>query len=291
MKSSRFRLLLSIPIFAGQVADAQHSPPLERLRFTHRHPKFQRTIRSLTLLALTALMMSCGESAEQRRKRESAEFAQGAIFWILVIGFGGWWWWDTERQKRRVRHEYEQADFQNRQAQVEHNKKWLAYFADNILVECLVIDSNIWMNEKYDMFFKALKIAAQKMKFKIALPGAQFDEICNIKRRTGYGEPNNQRARLAITRIEQALKEDWLRINSISIDSDKTAYADPVLVKIIRSAVKAGQRVCFLSDDVELRIRIRAQMADLKPEKWNIIEMQTIVSGCEAITRLEHSQA
>lgn len=278
-------------MFAKLFAEAQDSPPLERLRFTKRPPKFQTIIRLLTLLALTALMTSCAESAEQRRKRESAEFAKGAIFWILVIGAGGWWWWDTERQKKRARHEYEQAQLKKRQAQVEHSKKWLAYFADNILVECLVIDSNIWMNQQYEVFFKALKIAAQEMKFKIALPGAQFDEICNIKQRTGYDEPKNQRARLAINRIEQALKEDWLRINSISIDADKTAYADPVLVKIIRSAVKVGQRVCFLSDDVELRIRIRAQMADLTPEKWNIVEMQTIVSGCEAIIHLEHSQA
>jgi hypothetical protein len=290
MKFSHFRLLLSIPLFTKQLAEAQDSPPLERLRFTKRPPKFQRTIRLLTLIALTVLMMSCAESAEQRRKRESAEFANGAIFWILVIGAGWWWWWDTERQNKRTRNANEQAQVKHRQARVEHTKKWLAYFADNILVECLVIDSNIWMNEQYEVFFKALKIAAQEMKFKIALPGAQFDEICNIKKRTGYGELNNQRARLAITRIEQALKEDWLRINSISIDSDKAAYADPLLVKIIRSALNLGQRVCFLSDDVELRVRIRAQMADLTPETWAIVEMQTILSGCEAISHLELSQ-
>jgi hypothetical protein len=55
------------------------------------------------------------------------------------------------------------------------------------LAGCLVVfDSNIWMNQDYDSFFKSLSHIYTKNKFQISLYGAQFDEIVNIKKSSDY---------------------------------------------------------------------------------------------------------
>ncbi|MDZ4404980.1 PIN domain-containing protein [Prosthecobacter sp.] len=157
-----------------------------------------------------------------------------------------------------------------------------------------MVDSNIWMNREYEAFFGALRLAALEAKRQVVLPGVQFDEICNIKNRTGYEDQKNKRARLAINRIEKAQKEKWLRIDSISTNADKRAYADPIVAKIVRDALKLDQQVYFFSDDIELRIRIREQNHDIEPTRLGIYEIQEILAGCEAIIeadKLIQSQA
>lgn len=177
------------------------------------------------------------------------------------------------------------------QAKVEERNK-LAEFANQYindfsryLTSCLVIDSNIWMNEEYDDFFVVMELSCRKYGYKLILFCPQFDEISNIKKKVGYGESKNSRARLAINRIEHFQISGLLNVRPITIDSQKGAYADPIIVKIINLRAKAGDRCCFISDDKELRVRVRQHLLDNSENKtWEIVGIDSILSDCKRVT-------
>ena len=125
------------------------------------------------------------------------------------------------------------------------------------LSDHLVIDSNIWMHGDYDAFFQLLEKILRKANRKIIIYGVQFDEICNIKSSHEYGSQKSKRARLAINRIENFQKNEILKIETVSIKSERWAYADPVVLKLLISLSKESHSVVFISNDKELRIRAR----------------------------------
>lgn len=126
----------------------------------------------------------------------------------------------------------------------------------------LIIDSNIWMNPEYDAFFLTLEKQLSDRVKKLSLFGPQFDEICNIKKKTSYGEAKNKKARCALNRIEKFQLMKSLKIEPITLDAEKNAYADPLLIQLTNTNLKAGKEVCFITDDMELRIRIRSYNED-----------------------------
>lgn len=100
-------------------------------------------------------------------------------------------------------------------------------FQEDILPTFCIIDSNIWMNEDYEAFFAALQAVLKQGQKTLFLYGPQFDEMCNIKKRTEYGKDRNRRARYAINRIEALQKDRLLTIKPIDVDAKAGAYADP----------------------------------------------------------------
>jgi hypothetical protein len=151
------------------------------------------------------------------------------------------------------------------------------------LTPVLVIDSNIWMNEKYDSFFDSMERACALKQFKIELFGVQFDEISNIKRSSPFGESKNIRARIAINRIEHLQKCNLLRVVPISIDAKKGAYADPLIVKVLSQQLQQGKNCTFFSDDKELRVRVRQHLSDLSDVNWQILEIEDWIDVCNVI--------
>ncbi|MDR2114799.1 MAG: hypothetical protein LBP87_00300, partial [Planctomycetaceae bacterium] len=164
------------------------------------------------------------------------------IFFLIVIVVVWVIWSDHEQQNEEYKHKRER----------------LISF---INVPCFVIDSNIWMNENYDALFSAIRSVLQQHSQQLVLYGVQFDEICNVKKKTGkdggIGNERNRRARLAINRVEQFQKMGLLRIEPVTIDAKIGAYADPMIVKLLVNAAKKNKETCFISDDKELRIRVR----------------------------------
>ncbi|AHF93944.1 hypothetical protein OPIT5_01230 [Opitutaceae bacterium TAV5] len=156
-------------------------------------------------------------------------------------------------------------------------KRWSKYWSSS----CFIIDSNIWMNEDYDSFFVFLKEWCENCKHSIVLFGEQFDEISNIKKGTVYREDRNRRSRLAINRIEYFQKLSLLNITPISMDAKIGAYADPVIVKIITSEARKGNQCTFISDDKELRIRVREHLKMYAKNKWNIVEIEDTLADFE----------
>jgi hypothetical protein len=143
------------------------------------------------------------------------------------------------------------------------------------------------MNEEYDLFFRVLGRCVREASTQLVLYGPQFDEICNIKLKSRYGDDRNQRARLAINRIEDFQKGDLLRIEPVTIDPNRSAYADPMIVKLLVADAKRVDRVCFISDDKELRIRVREHLRAVAPDRFAIIEGPELLGGCAKVIEAE----
>jgi hypothetical protein len=150
-------------------------------------------------------------------------------------------------------------------------------FWKTIKSDVILIDSNIWMNEDYSDFFTVLEYVLKKNKYVIPLYGPQFDEICNLKKTTDFGDAKNRRSRIAINRIEAFQKESVLDVKPITIEAQRGAYADPLLVKLVTTTVKSGKTATFISDDKELRIRVRQHVKDVNTGHLLVPEMSSFV--------------
>jgi hypothetical protein len=155
--------------------------------------------------------------------------------------------------------------------------------------DCLIIDSNIWMNEEYDALFVCLRESTLKSKKTIVVFGPQFDEICNLKRTTSYKDESNQRARLAINRIEKLQKERLLRIEPVTIEAVKGAYADPLIVQLLISEAQNARSICFVSDDKELRVRVREHLRHLPRGRAKIVEIQDFEKELSTVASMKET--
>lgn len=144
----------------------------------------------------------------------------------------------------------------------------IEYFEEFILLDKIIVDSNIWMKKDYDSIFEVFRIGLEMHNKRVDLLDVQFDEICNIKLKNNYDSSQSHAARRAISRIENFQCANLLTSYKLGIDSNKNAYADPVIIKYALKHVKNGMKVVVVSDDAELRIRVRSLAQD---EKDNIV--------------------
>ncbi len=126
-----------------------------------------------------------------------------------------------------------------------------------ITTTCSIIDTNIWMNEKYWDFISTLYGYCRNNKNILTLLGPQFDEICNLKRNHIPGSPTHNAAMHALRCIELFQESGLLKIRPLDLEPDEYAYANPDIVKITLAALNKDAVVCFVTDDAELRIRLR----------------------------------
>jgi hypothetical protein len=84
----------------------------------------------------------------------------------------------------------------------------------------------------------------------------------------------NDRARLAIYRIDDFQKKGILNILSITPDSVRNAYADPLLIEFLVNEAKKGNKCTFFSDDKELNVRVRQHLIDVSENNWHIVELR-----------------
>ncbi|MCX8511436.1 MAG: hypothetical protein ORN83_06720, partial [Chthoniobacteraceae bacterium] len=180
-------------------------------------------------------------------------------------------------EKKRVQTAKEEALAKERA--ISGRAKAIEFIRDLTLVPALILDSNIWMNPGYDPLFQALEDCLKAAHGTLTLYGPQFDEICNVKRKTAYGTPSNRGARCALNRIERMQTSNRLNIEPLSIDAEFKVYADPLIVKLIVTQTKQGTAVAFLSDDMELRIRVRG-LASKGPGKLRMIEGKDLLPMC-----------
>jgi hypothetical protein len=114
--------------------------------------------------------------------------------------------------------------------------------------------------------------------------------MCNIKRKAEFGDDRNRRARLAINRIETFQKDGLLRIEPVTIDPDRAAYADPVIIKLMVADAKTAKTLCFVSDDKELRIRVREHLRRVAPDRFTILEGEELLADCAKVIEAESLQ-
>ena len=155
--------------------------------------------------------------------------------------------------------------------------------ATEYLSPCLIIDSNIWMNERYQPFFHAMAIVFKRASYKLTLFGEQFDGIANIKKSTRHGDHPNRCARLALRTIEQFQTLGLLTIQGITIESKRGSNPASLFVQILAAEARKGIRCTFISDNEELRIRVREQFIKLAEADCAIVEMAGFLPKCELI--------
>ena len=192
---------------------------------------------------------------EKRRKEEEQQREQALAF-------------EMQEKERQMREEALRIKEEEERRQKEEDSRTIleinSYFEKYILKDTILLDSNIWMGPEYESFFIFLREQLRSNDKKIVLYGPQFDEICNIKKKTYYKTPKNVRSRIAINRIEDFQLNELLTIKPLTIDAERGAYADPLIIKMVLGLLENNEKVVFISDDKELRIRIRGLSEDKK---------------------------
>lgn len=170
------------------------------------------------------------------------------------------------------------------------NRDNILHHADTALAEaaayltpCVVIDTCIWMTEGYGLFFDTLDVLCRRANYRLMLFGPQFDEITSIKRLTAYEDRANVCARLAIDRIERLQKGGLLAITPVSIGTAPGADADPLIVELLSSQAERGVPCTFVSEDKELRIRVRQHLSNCAKAPWTIVEIDEFMPKCRTI--------
>ena len=163
----------------------------------------------------------------------------------------------------------------------------LDFLRREVLIPGLLIDSNIWMNKKYEDFFAVLDWLGRqgygsKDSRRLKIHRVQFDEICLKKDSTEYKSDGNIAARIAINRIESLQTKKLLSVDAG--DKSKREEADPALLKLMTSMAENGKTIRFITDDVELRIRTREFLGKhpAKPQ-WKLIEIEDVMARCNTI--------
>jgi len=177
---------------------------------------------------------------------------------------------------------------QSRQTAISTQEKCRRNISDFIENNCilssfLVIDSNIWMSREYAVFFDILEEHLKNQSKCLTLYGPQFDEICNIKKNTDFGEDKNLLARMAIDRIDKLNEKGLLKIEPITIESERGAYADPLIIRLLAKITQTDTQAILLSDDKELRIRVREHIRQYSSSDSNVTAagLDTIRVDCQ----------
>ena len=175
-------------------------------------------------------------------------------------------------------------------ARAKAQKEWNRV-TENLDRDFVLIDSNIWMQQEYDPFFEQLYLTMKSEPLrsrdrKLVLYGPQFDEICNIKSKFSFKHPKSKLARLALSRIEKFQEQNLLAIEPLSVESDRFAYADPLIIKLIVTTMddQPSTGVWFLTDDKELRIRVR-ELTKNHPDRIQIPKSKQLMATCEQLNK------
>jgi len=116
--------------------------------------------------------------------------------------------------------------------------------------DILFIDSNIFMNEKFQSIFQFFS----ELGLKVTILGTQYDEIYNLKNHKDARK--SFLARNSIKVIENLLKSDNLKIEGLTNTPNLNAYADPIFITEIIRHITQSKRVVFITEDADLRIRL-----------------------------------
>jgi len=166
------------------------------------------------------------------------------------------------------------------ESQSKSFKKSMTFLRKNLFSDCLIIDSNIWMNNtpQYNRFISIFRYLLKSFNIRYIFYGPQFEEICNIKRKSYfYGSRKSRRSRLAINRIDKLSKENLLSITPIKFELKNPGHVDPLLIKLILMNAKKGQSTTLLTDDNELRIRAREKMKECNIKNYRLFKMDDLM--------------
>lgn len=209
------------------------------------------------------------------------------ILSVLVIGIVSYQWHRISARKRKIasdekllRKKTLQDMRRRRLAEAEnHRKKCLAtgaeeaisFACDQIIKADTIIDSNIWMNDAYDDFFFLLGESCRRKGQPFSLFSSQLDRLFELRR--AEDRDTCLGAQLAVKRIEAFQKADLLRIVPTARESAMSAASESPIIRLVFAAASKNRSVCFVTDDVERRIRVRKIMQDRSRNDIHILDI------------------
>jgi len=134
------------------------------------------------------------------------------------------------------------------------------------------LDSNIFMDFKFDNIFDYMI----DNKVNVSIVKSQYDEMINLRKKYKDAKTNKAKSllpqlTLALNRVEKLLDNTKSNIKDIGFDSDKNAYADIDFIKIILSKLKKDKSIVFVTQDRDLRTRLKTMIKeDKKISKKNV---------------------
>jgi len=145
----------------------------------------------------------------------------------------------------------------------------------------IYLDSNIFMDSKYENIFEYLI----ENKIKVNILKSQYDEMVNLRKKLKNDESEKakllkSKLSLALKRIEELIDKTESNIQDIGFDSDKNAYADIDFIKTILKKLKKEESVIFVTQDRDLRIRLKTMIKDNKEinqENINIFDAEEFI--------------
>lgn len=211
-------------------------------------------------------------AAEERLKRDQAEENKRAAEERLKL---------EEKRNRQAEEQLKLEEESKREAKEQLEREKLLKFQKQITAQILVLDSNIWMNgeSNSNAFFETLASICQEEQRTILMYGDQYDEICNIKKRRSEDETA---ARRAISRIDNFKEKGLVKIEDMKPDARPRAYADPVIVMRLTSQAKNGASCTLITNDTELRTRVRQLLEDSSASDWHVAGLEEFQKGCDA---------
>jgi hypothetical protein len=163
----------------------------------------------------------------------------------------------------------------------------LATLRDAVASDFLILDTRAWMDDRLYSFFRALRRCAVETQTEMLLHPDQFNDICHRKRSALSDSTAHRTAGVAIHRIEQFQSEGLLRLHGAAIAETGNPDADPLEVRILVAEATPGKSICFISDEIELRIRVRELLRRHPVGQWKVLELADLISGCEAVVEAE----
>lgn len=161
----------------------------------------------------------------------------------------------------------------------------LQYAAEHFLVDCLLIDSKVWMSDECGSFFYVLEQACrEKGGYKLVMDAEQLDEM-----RGGGAVDQSPRAKLAVERIEQLQSKGLLAVSEAGLVSDPALADEPLVIRQMDSAIRSGRVTTFVTDDRDMRIRVRKYLYKSTNARVDIVSLESIIQDCRDVHAADQS--
>jgi len=168
------------------------------------------------------------------------------------------------RELYRLKKQNDKKNYEN-----SYEDEFFNLLFERLKNKTLYVDSNIFMaepNKAIDRFFKELNIHKN---IKITMPTEQYEEIYKLKK----GDVETAKAaRDAFRRIENLVDSKHIDIPELKEMPDYSpSYADPIFMKMILEDLKKDKQVYFITEDKDLKIRLKSKIEALKLNENNIV--------------------
>jgi hypothetical protein len=147
-----------------------------------------------------------------------------------------------------------------------------------LLRDVLVIDTPVWLNEKYANFFNALAIVCAANNKKLLLFDEQRDEIMMTAQQTFESAGQATAVHDAQSPLKQFMDNNLIIHEHLDLPDE--AADEPLSIKLLVCAAKKSRNVTFLSDNRELVDRARAVLKSRKIGLTVIDYLEGLMPGC-----------